>query len=80
MSDKKQNKRNNKNYDEDYNPKFRKQRKKVFSFSQSLGGGFTLWASITERGARYGKRNTIQLPAHRKEILYLPRAGGNNAG
>ena len=30
MSDKKQNKRNNnKNYDEDYNPKFRKQRKKV---------------------------------------------------
>ena len=30
MADKKQNKRNNnKNYDEDYNPKFRKQRKKV---------------------------------------------------
>lgn len=28
MADKKQNKRNNKNYDEDYNPKFRKQRKK----------------------------------------------------
>ena len=29
MADKKQNKRNNKNYDEDYNPRFRKQRKKV---------------------------------------------------
>ena len=29
MADKKQNKRNNKNYDEDYNPKFRKQRKKI---------------------------------------------------
>ena len=30
MADKKQNKRNNnKNYDDDYNPKFRKQRKKV---------------------------------------------------
>ena len=28
MADKKQ-KRNNNNYDEDYNPKFRKQRKKV---------------------------------------------------
>ena len=28
MSDKKQNKRN-KNYDDDYNPRFRKQRKKV---------------------------------------------------
>ena len=29
MADKKQNRRNNKNYDEDYNPRFRKQRKKV---------------------------------------------------
>ena len=29
MADKKQRKNNNKNYDEDYNPKFRKQRKKV---------------------------------------------------
>ena len=28
MADKKQNKRNNKNYDEDYNPRFRKMRKK----------------------------------------------------
>ena len=29
MADKKQKRNNNKNYDEDYNPKFRKQRKKV---------------------------------------------------
>ena len=29
MADKKQNRRNNKNYDDDYNPRFRKQRKKV---------------------------------------------------
>lgn len=29
MADKRQNKRNNKNIDEDYNPKFRKVRKKV---------------------------------------------------
>ena len=28
MADKKQNKRNNKNYDEDYNPRFRKKEKK----------------------------------------------------
>ena len=29
MADKKQNRRNNRNNDEDYNPRFRKQRKKV---------------------------------------------------
>lgn len=33
MADKKQNKRNNKNYDEDYNPRFRKQRKKYVYFA-----------------------------------------------
>ena len=28
MADKKQNRRNNRNYDEDYNPRFRKHKKK----------------------------------------------------
>ncbi len=32
MADKKQNKRNNKNYEDDYNPIFRKQRKKKYVY------------------------------------------------
>ena len=36
MADKKQNRRN-KNYDEDYNPRFRKQRKKVCLLCRTTG-------------------------------------------
>ena len=59
MADKKQNKRNNnKNYDDDYNPRFRKQRKKVC----------VLWKFINDKGKILPRRTTGACAKHQRDI------------
>ena len=75
MADKKQNKRNNnKNYDEDYNPKFRKQRKKVCvlcsdkNFVLDYKNPEQLRKFINERGKILPRRTTGACAKHQRDI------------
>jgi len=75
MADKKQNKRNNnKNYDEDYNPKFRKTRKKVCvlcsdkNFELDYKNPEQLKKFINEKGKISPRRNTGACAKHQRDI------------
>ena len=75
MADKKQNKRNNnKNYDEDYNPRFRKQRKKVCvlcsdkNFVLDYKNPEQLRKFINDKGKSYQEEQQ-ELVVNIKEIL-----------
>ena len=73
MADKKQ-KRNNKNYDEDYNPKFRKQRKKVCTlcsdknFVLDYKNADQLKKFINEKGKILPRRTTGACAKHKRDI------------
>ena len=88
MSDKKQNKRNNKNYDEenqrvqlhrlnhdeDYNPKFRKQRKKVCvmcsdkNFELDYKNADQLKKFVNDKGKILPRRTTGCCAKHQRDI------------
>ena len=75
MSDKKQNKRNNKNYDEDYNPKFRKQRKKVCAFCSDKEHDYIDYKDVaklkrymSERGKILPRRITGNCAKHQRAL------------
>ena len=76
MADKKNNKRNNNNYDEDFNPKFRKQRKKVCVFcADKEHNGFIdykdtnkLKRYISERGKILPRRITGNCAKHQRAL------------
>ena len=77
MADKKQNKRNNKNYDEDYNPRFRKQRKKVCLLCSDKN--FVLDYKNPEQLRKFisdkGRRTTGACSKHQRDItLAIKRA------
>ena len=82
MADKKQNKRNNnKNYDEDFNPKFRKARKKVCqlcsdkNFELDYKNADQLRKFINEKGKILPRRATGACAKHQREItLAVKRA------
>ena len=81
MADKKQNKRNNKNYDEDYNPRFRKQRKKVCvlcsdkNFVLDYKNPEQLKKFINDKGKILPRRNTGACAKHQRDItLAVKRA------
>ena len=67
MADKKQNKRNNKNYDEDYNPRFRKQRKKVCLLCSDKNSE-QLRKFISDKGKILPRRNTGMCAKHQRDI------------
>ena len=73
MADKKQNRRN-KNYDEDYNPKFRKQRKKVCvmcsdkNFVLDYKNPEQLRKFINDRGKILPRRITGACAKHQRHI------------
>lgn len=75
MADKKQNKRNNnKNYDDDYNPRFRKQRKKVCTlcsdknFVLDYKNADQLKKFINEKGKILPRRTTGACAKHQRDI------------
>ena len=74
MADKKQNRRNNKNYDDDYNPRFRKQRKKVCVFCGDKNGEIDykdvalLRKFISDRGKIRSRRITGVTVQEQREI------------
>ena len=74
MADKKQNKRNNKNYDEDYNPRFRKQRKKVCllcsdkNFVLDYKNPEQLRKFISDKGKILPRRITGNCAKHQRHI------------
>ena len=74
MADKKQNRRNNKNYDEDYNPRFRKQRKKVCvlcsdkNFELDYKNPEQLRKFINDRGKILPRRMTGACAKHQRDI------------
>ena len=75
MADKKQNKRNNnKNYDEDYNPRFRKQRKKVCimcsdkNFELDYKNADQLKKFVNEKGKILPRRTTGACAKHQRHI------------
>ena len=84
MADKKQNKKfnkNNKNYDEDYNPKFRKQRKKVCvlcsdkDFELDYKNIDQLKKFVNEKGKILPRRTTGACAKHQRDItLAIKRA------
>ena len=80
MADKKQ-KRNNNNYDEDYNPKFRKQRKKVCvlcsdkEFVLDYKNIDQLKKFVNEKGKILPRRTTGACAKHQRDItLAIKRA------
>ena len=83
MADKKQNKRNNnKNYDEDYNPKFRKQRKKVCvmcsdkNFELDYKNADQLKKFVNDKGKILPRRTTGACAKHQRYIaMQINRAG-----
>lgn len=84
MADKKQNKKfnkNNNNYDEDYNPKFRKQRKKVCvlcsdkEFNLDYKNIDQLKKFVNEKGKILPRRTTGACAKHQRDItLAIKRA------
>ena len=83
MSDKnkKRNNRNNNNYDEDFNPKFRKQRKKVCvlcsdkNFELDYKNADQLKKFINEKGKILPRRTTGACAKHQRDItLAVKRA------
>ncbi len=84
MADKKQNKKfnkNNNNYDEDYNPKFRKQRKKVCvlcsdkEFNLDYKNIEQLKKFVNEKGKILPRRTTGACAKHQRDItLAIKRA------
>ena len=74
MADKKQNKRNNKNYDEEYNPRFRKQRKKVCvlcsdkNFELDYKNPDQLKKFINDKGKILPRRTTGACAKHQRDI------------
>ncbi|MCI8655336.1 MAG: 30S ribosomal protein S18 [Clostridia bacterium] len=84
MADKKQNKKfnkNNNNYDEDYNPKFRKQRKKVCvlcsdkEFVLDYKNIDQLKKFVNEKGKILPRRTTGACAKHQRDItLAIKRA------
>ena len=84
MADKKQNKKfnkNNNNYDEDYNPKFRKQRKKVCvlcsdkDFELDYKNIDQLKKFVNEKGKILPRRATGACAKHQRDItLAIKRA------
>ena len=75
MADKKQNRRNNKNYDEDYNPRFRKQRKKVCAFCSDKEHNFIDYKDVaklkkymSERGKILPRRITGTCAKHQRAL------------
>ena len=74
MADKKQNRRNNKNYDEDYNPRFRKQRKKVCvlcsdkNFELDYKNPEQLRKFINDKGKILPRRTTGACAKHQRHI------------
>lgn len=74
MADKKQNRRNNKNYDEDYNPRFRKQRKKVCvlcsdkNFELDYKNPEQLRKFINDKGKILPRRTTGACAKHQRDI------------
>ena len=84
MADKKQNKKfnkNNNNYDEDYNPRFRKQRKKVCvlcsdkDFELDYKNIDQLKKFVNEKGKILPRRTTGACATHQRDItLAIKRA------
>lgn len=81
MADKKQNKRNNRNNDEDYNPKFRRTRKKVCALCANKDlvldykNADQLKKFINEKGKILPRRATGACAKHQRDItLAVKRA------
>ena len=81
MADKKQNRRNNRNNDEDYNPKFRKARKKVCALCANKDlvldykNADQLKKFINEKGKILPRRATGACAKHQRDItLAVKRA------
>ena len=81
MADKKQNRRNNKNYDDDYNPRFRKQRKKVCvlgsdkNFELDYKNADQLKKFVNDKGKILPRRTTGACSKHQRDItLAIKRA------
>ena len=81
MADKKQNRRNNRNNDEDYNPKFRKVRKKVCALCANKDlvldykNAEQLKKFVNEKGKILPRRATGACAKHQREItLAVKRA------
>ena len=81
MADKKQNRRNNRNNDEDYNPKFRKARKKVCALCANKDlvldykNADQLRKFINEKGKILPRRATGACAKHQRDItLAVKRA------
>lgn len=81
MADKKQNKRNNRNNDEDYNPKFRRTRKKVCALCANKDlvldykNADQLRKFINEKGKILPRRATGACAKHQRDItLAIKRA------
>ena len=74
MADKKQNRRNNKNYDDDYNPRFRKQRKKVCvlcsdkNFELDYKNANQLKKFVNDKGKILPRRTTGACSKHQRDI------------
>ena len=74
MADKKQNKRNNRNMDEDYNPKFKKMRKKVCAMCADKNlvldykNADQLKKFINEKGKILPRRATGACAKHQRDI------------
>ena len=81
MADKKQNKRNNRNNDEDYNPKFRRTRKKVCALCANKDlvldykNADQLKKFVNEKGKILPRRATGACAKHQRDItLAVKRA------
>lgn len=81
MADKKQNRRNNRNNDEDYNPKFRKMRKKVCALCANKDmvldykNAEQLKKFVNEKGKILPRRATGACAKHQRDItLAVKRA------
>lgn len=81
MADKKQNRRNNRNNDEDYNPKFRRTRKKVCALCANKDlvldykNADQLKKFINEKGKILPRRATGACAKHQRDItLAIKRA------
>ena len=81
MADKKQNRRNNRNNDEDYNPKFRKARKKVCALCANKDlvldykNADQLKKFVNEKGKILPRRATGACAKHQRDItLAVKRA------
>ena len=84
MADKKQNRRNNKNYDDDYNPRFRKQRKKVCvlcsdNFELDYKNADQLKKFVNDKGKILPRRTTGACAKHQRELTVAIKRARNLA-